>query len=422
LILTDALLVLGAGTDQLYMINTAKKMGLKVVAVDGNPEAPGLSIADHSQAIDFVKIDEVILYCEKLISKGVKLKGVSTMGSDIPQLVSEVSSYFGWIGPTKETGILASHKFRMKVRFEEMGIKVPKFSIVKNSKQILVAWDKWQAIKVIIKPTDRAGSRGIRVITNRNEVDSAFKYTSSHSKNGEILLEEYIEGLQISTETIAVNGNYTTPGFADRVYEDMESFWPNIMENGGWLPSLINKDLYNKVITLVEDSAKALGIKNGVAKGDVVICPKQGPMMIEMAARLSGGDFSESLVPLSTGVNYVKTVIELAIGITPDINDLKHKKKKVVANRYFFPPKGILNDIRGLEKVRKIPQLNKLDIYIKPGDILPEIDSHGKRAGVFLVIGDDRVSVQKIIDSIYNIIEFQVDGVWVTGSPYKIYT
>ena len=129
----------------------------------------------------------------------------------------------------------------MKVRFEEMGIKVPKFSIVKNSKQILVAWDKWQAIKVIIKPTDRAGSRGIRVITNRNEVDSAFKYTSSHSKNGEILLEEYIEGLQISTETIAVNGNYTTPGFADRVYEDMESFWPNIMENGGWLPSLINK-------------------------------------------------------------------------------------------------------------------------------------------------------------------------------------
>jgi|APSaa5957512535_1039671.scaffolds.fasta_scaffold11162_1 biotin carboxylase len=417
--MANALLVLGAGTDQLYMIKTAKKMGLKVVAVDGNPEAPGLFIADYAQAIDFVKIDQVIRYCEKLISQGVKLKGVSTMGSDIPHLVSKVSSYFDWTGPSLETGILASHKYKMKVRFKEMGVAVPKFSIVKNSKKILACWDEWKVKRVIIKPTDRAGSRGIRVISSRDEVDSAFKYASSHSINGEILLEEYIEGLQISTETIVVDGHFKTPGFADRVYEEMQCFWPNIMENGGWLPSLIDKKLYLKVISLVENSAKALGIKNGVAKGDVVICPKKGPMMIEMAARLSGGDFSESLVPLSTGVNYVRTVIEIAMGVIPDMNELKPKKNKVVANRYFFPPKGILNDIRGVEKARKTLQLNKLDLYVKSGDTLPEIDSHGKRAGVFVVFGDDRESVQNIINNIYNTIEFQVDGVWVTGDPKK---
>ena len=133
--MANALLVLGAGTDQLYMIKTAKKMGLKVVAVDGNPEAPGLFIADYAQAIDFVKIDQVIRYCEKLISQGVKLKGVSTMGSDIPHLVSKVSSYFDWTGPSLETGTLASHKYKMKLRFQEMGVAVPRFSIVKNSKK-----------------------------------------------------------------------------------------------------------------------------------------------------------------------------------------------------------------------------------------------------------------------------------------------
>ena len=85
-------------------------------------------------------------------------------------------------------------------------------------------------------------------------------------------------------------------------------------------------------------------------------------MMIEMAARLSGGDFSESLVPLSTGNNYVRTVIEIAMGVIPDTNELKPKKNKVVANRYFFPPKVILKDIRGVEKARKILQLNKLDL------------------------------------------------------------
>jgi biotin carboxylase len=415
--MSNALLVLGAGTDQLYMIKTAQKMGLKVVSVDANPKAPGLFIADYSQAIDFVNIEEVISYCEKLITLGVQLKGVSTMGSDIPHLVSKVSSYFKWTGPSLKTGIWASHKYKMKLRFQEMGVAVPRFSIVKNSKKIIDCWNKWQVKSVIIKPTDRAGSRGIRVINSRDQVDSAFEYASLHSINGEILLEEYIEGLQISTETIVVDGCFITPGFADRVYENMQMFWPNIMENGGWLPSLVDKELYQRVITLVENSASALGIENGVAKGDVVICPKNGPMMIEMAARLSGGDFSESLVPLSTGINYVRTVIEIAMGVIPDTNELKPKKNKVVANRYFFPPKGILNDIRGVEKARKILQLNKLDLYVKSGDILPEIDSHGKRAGVFVVFGDDRESVQSIINHIYNTVEFQVDGVWVTGDP-----
>ena len=137
----------------------------------------------------------------------------------------------------------------------------------------------------------------------------------------------------------------------------------------------------------------------------------------KMAARLSGGDFSESLVPLSKGINYVSTVIDIAIGKTPDFKKLIPQKNKVVANRYFFPPPGNLDDIIGLEKMKKIPQLKKLDLYVKPKDILPVIDSHNKRAGVFVVVGDDRESVQKIIDYIYNKIEFKVDGIFVTGNP-----
>ena len=90
------------------------------------------------------------------------------------------------------------------------------------------------------------------------------------------------------------------------------------------------------VIDLVEKCAKSLGIINGPAKGDVVICPKRGPMIIEMAARLSGGDFCESLVPLSSGVNYVPLVIQQAISDKIDYKYMKTFKNKVVANRYFF--------------------------------------------------------------------------------------
>ena len=231
------------------------------------------------------------------------------------------------------------------------------------------------------------------------------------------MLEEYVDGLQISTETIVVDNRACTPGFADRVYENMQCFWPNIMENGGWLPSSVDKKLHEEISHLVEISARALGITSGVAKGDVVICPNRGPMIIEMAARLSGGDFSESLVPLSSGVNYVRTVIEIATNSKPDLNKLRPQEFNVVANRYFFPPDGILEDIRGLAGVEKIPQVNKLEIYVKAGDSLPKIDSHAKRAGVFVVVDKDREAVQKIIDDIYCMVEFKVNGVWHKASP-----
>ena len=87
-----ALLVLGGGQDQVFMIKTSKEMGYISVCVDGDPKAPGLKIADYSEAINFTEIDRVISYCKNLISEGVSLSGVSTMGSDIPHIVSKVAS------------------------------------------------------------------------------------------------------------------------------------------------------------------------------------------------------------------------------------------------------------------------------------------------------------------------------------------
>lgn len=392
-------------------------MGYISVCVDGDPKAPGLKIADYSEAINFTEIDRVISYCKNLISEGVSLSGVSTMGSDIPHIVSKVASFFNWVGPSSETSQWATHKFKMKNRFLDMNIPIPRFGLVKNAKDINHYREVWDVDTVIIKPTDRAGSRGVRLISKNDDLNQALDYARKYSFNNQIILEEFIIGPQISTETIIYKGYGVTPGFADRVYDDTAVFSPVIMENGGWLPSNIPNDLRHNICVLVESAAKVLGIENGVAKGDIVICPSRGPLIIEMAARLSGGDFSESLVPLSSGVNYVYTAIEIAMGKTPNFNKLNPKKNKVVANRYFFPPPGKLDDIKGVEKVKKIPQLKKFDLYVKAKESLPIIDSHNKRAGVFVVVGDNRTSVQSIIDYVYDTIQFQVNGKFMTGNP-----
>ncbi|MCG9713273.1 ATP-grasp domain-containing protein [Shewanella insulae] len=417
---TKTLLVLGAGSDQCFMIQTAQQMGYCVVAVDANPQAPGLKLADYARAIDFSDTLSVIDYCHQLLQEGVVLSGISTMGSDIPHIMAAIAKHFGWPGPSEQTGYWATHKLAMKQRFEQMGIPIPLYAQVETEADIMARWREWGCDKLIIKPTDRAGSRGVRIIRQEEEVNAALTHAKSFSLNGEILLEEFIDGPQISTESIIVNEQKATPGFADRVYEGMECFWPNIMENGGWLPSRHSQEAQVQISALAERAASALGIEKGVAKGDIVVCPKRGPMIIEMAARLSGGDFSASLVPLSSGINYVKTVIDIALDNPVDLTELNAQHQLWVANRYFFLPPGQLEAVEGLKWIREQGFCQKLEFYPQISDQLPLIMSHANRSGVFVLTAETLPQLEKQIEAVYSYARFRIDGKWYSGRPTAI--
>ena len=392
-------------------------MGLGTVAIDGNKNAPGLAISNISENIDFSNLGKVYQYIDRLITEGLNVCGVSTMGSDVPHLLAEISKKYNWNGPSISTGILTTNKYLMKKHLRSNGISVPRFSLVRSPEEIEKLWDEWICEKIIIKPTDRAGSRGVRLISEKKWIERDFTYAKTQSLNGEVLLEEYIPGLQISTESIIYDNKSCTPGYADRVYTDMDSFYPQIMENGGWVPSIQSESVAYEISQLVEKAAKVLGINRGPAKGDVVVHPKRGPMIIEIAARLSGGDFCANLVPLSSGVNYVKDVIRIAMGGAPDWKNMEAKYSKAVANRYFFLPSGQLQDIKGETEIKKVLGLKKLKYFYDIGDFIPDIRNHGQRVGVFVIADESREMVQDKVTFVYNKLRFKVNGKWYSADP-----
>jgi|GEM_PF-220436 len=420
---TPCLLVLGGSSDQLFMLETAREMGLRTACLDGNPAAPGLSVADRSAAIDFSNLSAVFRWIDQLSTTGENLQGVATMGSDVPHLVAAISERYRWCGPSMETGRLATDKLAMKECFAAAGVPVPRFGAVNDAADVRTLWISWDCDRVIVKPIDRAGSRGVRVLGPRGpdseqEIEAAVAHAREQGRTDQVICEEFVAGPQISTETVIWQGRAVTPGFADRLYEGMESFHPQIMENGGWLPSrFAGTSTQDQVQQLVEDAARVLGIATGVGKGDVVVCPGRGPLLIEMAARLSGGDFSEGLVPLGTGVNYVGAVIDMALGREPDWTALVPTRNKVVANRYFFPPAGRLQELAVPEDFADNAQVVKLDLSYEPGDEIPVITNHGDRAGVMVIVGDSREEVQVLIDEGYRRIRFRIDDHWRSGEP-----
>ena len=175
----------------------------------------------------------------------------------------------------------------------------------------------------------------------------------------------------------------------------------------------------NKVEIIKIKLAKLLKIKKGVIKGDFVLDKNNEIQIIEFATRLSGGDFSESLAPLSNGINYVKELIKIYSREEIKINNLIKKKKTFCANRYFFTPPGKLQKIYGLNKIKKIGNIKKLLFYYKVGEKVDPIDSHGKRLGVFVVTANSSKNLEKKIKKIYNTLKFKISNVWYRGISNK---
>jgi len=397
------LLVLGASSDQIHLMKTAQAMGLRVLAVDMNPNSKGFQVADDHAVISTRDVSTLCEFLDGYQRSGRRVVGVTTMGSEIPDIIATLAQHLGTPSISLETARLATNKHDMKVRFRERGIPIPWFREIHSVTDLQMAVTE-QGYPLVIKPIDRSGSRGVFLLNEECDLRDLFVKSKTFSYSGRMIVEKFLPGLQISTETIMYRGQGVTPGFADRNYDLLNQFLPQIMENGGWMPSMLSEAERREVEGLVVRASLALGVADGVTKGDVVMT-EEGPKMIEMAARLSGGDFCESLVPLSIGVNYVEAAIKISIGEEPNLDALKPKSERAVVNRYFFPKPGRLIGIEGVDEVMKQDWIKKLEFWYEVGDIVPPPLSHAHRSGVFVAVGQNRHEVDERANWVYRTIK-----------------
>jgi biotin carboxylase len=355
--MSRAIVLLGASADQLHLYRTARAMGLAILAVDRNPTSPGFALADDHLLVSTRDPAAICAGLGERRARGWRFAGVTTMGSDIPDVVARVAAWLGTPSVSLESARLATDKLAMKERLRERDVPVPWFTPVASAAEVRAHLREHR--ELVIKPVDRSGARGVFRVDRTSDVEALFAEARELSYSGRVLAEEYVPGPQISTETVLCDGRAVTPGFADRNYELLERFRPRIIENGGWVPSLLDAAQRSAVERVVERASRALGIERGVTKGDVVLSP-EGPVVIEIAARLSGGDFCSGLVPLGSGVDYVRAALELALGETPDLDALAPRFQRAVANRYFFPEPGRVVSIEGTEELRGEEWLAKL--------------------------------------------------------------
>lgn len=372
------IMILGASILQLPAIIKAKEMGLEVIAVDIDKNAVGFKEADIGLEISTIDIPNVVKAAELY-----KIDGIMTLASDMPmRTVAAVASKLNLIGISEETALKATNKAVMRECLKDNNIPIPKFFRIKTYKQYLDILINFTD-NCIIKPADNSGSRGIFLINNlKNEkmIKYAFEYSKKHSRSGEVLVEEYMQGPEVSVESISIDEKTHIIAITDKLTTGS----PRFVELGHSQPSILSENVKNEIKKITIETIKAIGIKNGPSHTELKIT-NEGPKVVEIGARLGGDNITTHLVPISTGVDMVKSCINIALGEMPDLN-IKQNKGAVI--RYFNTNKGILHNVYGIEEAKKINGISEINIVKKIGEHINDIDSSSDRVGFVIAEGN----------------------------------
>lgn len=376
------IMILGASILQVPAIEKAINMGLEVIAVDMDSNALGFKIPDvKKEVISTIDIESVMSAAKKH-----NIDAIMTLASDMPIMtVAKVSKKLGLVGVDLDTAIKATNKSKMRESLKSFGVPVPLFYKVDSLDKCIKAVNKIKdkGYKCILKPADNSGSRGIVLLPDFNEktINIAYNYSKNNSRNKIVMVEEFMEGPEVSVETISVDGKCNIIQITDKITTGA----PYFVEMGHSQPSQLPDSIKDKIKEITIAANKAIGIISGPSHTEIKIT-KNGPKIVEIGARLGGDNITTHLTPLSTGVDMVESCIKIALGEKPDIR-IKYDKASVI--RYFDQSHGRIKSIRGVEEASKLPGIIQISIIHGKDHIINGIKSSSDRVGFVIGQADD---------------------------------
>lgn len=309
------LAIIGASYLQKPLVEKAKEMGVYSICFAWEDGAVCKGLCDKFYPISTVDKEAILKVCQE-----EQIDGITTIASDIATLtVNYVAEKMGLIGNLDNYSQTATNKFLMRQCFMENNVPSPKFCLSDGSIPEKV---KSFLYPVIVKPTDRSGSRGVEKVDNEHDLMAAINRACSESFQKKAVIEEFVDGREISVESITFKGNHYMLQITDKVTTGA----PFFVELEHHQPSTLPDVIKGQVKAIVLNALDALHIQYGASHAELKITPDGDIRVIEIGARMGGDFIGSDLVQLSTGYDFLRGVIDVALGqfVAPKLMEHNH--------------------------------------------------------------------------------------------------
>jgi biotin carboxylase len=306
---------------------------------------------------------------ERLVG-ALDIDGIIAPGTDWPVgVAARIAEHAGLPHPiSPQTAVLATNKLRQRERLEAAGVPQPRSWVVGGD-------DGPPDISgpVVVKAPDRQGQQGLTLVESPAGLGPAIEVARRAARNGLALVEELVDGPEVTVVGFSVDGVFTALTVTDRITAPPPAFgvalahvWPSHVR--GLTPAV------------AERAVAALGITDGPSYTQLRVGP-DGPMVIEVAARLGGGHDAE-LVELAVGVDLNGLALAAALGEPLAVPEPAPRAGGAVT-RFLVAPPGVLERV-------EVPGGVQARIYREPGFVVNPLRRGSDRAGAVLVTGSSR--------------------------------
>jgi biotin carboxylase len=398
-------LFVGAGRHQRSAIRRARGLGLRVVAVDRNPDALGLAEADVAEVIDFRDV-------ERVTDAGRRhaVDGVLTVSADraVP-VVAAVADALGLPGIGRGTAHLMTHKIAMRRRLAEAGVPQPRFAAVRRHAEGRPALDH-VGLPAVLKPADSGGQRGLFLLRSVDDLDAHLHTALAESSGAEAIVESFHDGLELNGLALARGGEVVSLTLSDRLRP------PGVGFGVGWThvyPATIFGDVLEEAERVVVHAVHALGLRDGIAFPQLLV-GDGGVRVVEVAARIPGGQMAD-LARHAIGVDLVEVALRQALGVdVPDEVGLP-RFRRPLAIRFLTAqpgplPTGVVRGWSGLERVRAFPGVLQTDVYLTEGETIRPVRLDGDRRGYVIATGETSVEALERADAAARLLDVEVEA------------
>ncbi|MBI5134704.1 ATP-grasp domain-containing protein [Candidatus Uhrbacteria bacterium] len=374
---TKTLLCIGAGPFQLKGIQTAKKMGLAVVATDGSAEAPGLRYADRAFVVDVKDIEQNLE-----IARSCSIDGVVTVASDVTvKTVAAIAEALQLPGIPVSVAERCTDKALMRQAFVAHGVPSPTSYPVLDFSTLLAVVDKI-GLPVVVKPADSAGSRGVRKVTHEMELKEAYECAIGYSQKKKVVVEDFMEGIEVSVEAFVDRGTIRIIGLSDKKRTPP----PYLLDIQVTFPSRYPSLVQQRIIAVAKHAITAVGITTGPVHMELMMT-KDGPVPVELAARGPGFKVFTDILPMISGIDLIQATIKASLGLPPDLIPTKQLASSI---KFFASPSsGRIHAITGVETARAMEGIYEMEIYVKPGDPVRTLTSGADRIGHIISMAEN---------------------------------
>jgi len=375
------LLVLGAGPAQLGLLEAARERGLYTIAVDRDPSAPGFRFATRRAIVS----TEDELNVERL-ADAERVDGIVSPGSDWPVAVAaRVAERLALPHPiSPQTAVLATSKLRQRERFAEAGVPQPRHAVCRSPEEARAAAAEL-GFPVVVKAPDRQGQKGLTLVREARELAAAVETAVASARSGLCLVEELVDGPEVTVNGFVADGVFTALTVTDRVVAEPPAFgvalahvWPAARADGA--------------VEAARAAAEAVELRSGPVYVQLRLGP-DGPRVVELAARVGGGHDAE-LCRAAAGVDLNGLAIEAALGesVAPPAPEPRVGGACV---RFVVAPPGVLESVEGVAEAEASEGVEWVRLYRERGYVFVPLRRGADRAGAVLATGADAAEARE---------------------------